>query len=361
MGTTFKTAAAVLLGSVLLTNQTGATRQQGGANSPSWPGWGGPDHDFSVPAADLATSWPAGGPKRLWSRPLGNGYSAISVDGSLLYTMYRPPFEGREFGCSEEEVVVALDAATGRTVWEHRYSSSNADRTFDPSTGCGPHATPLIVGDRLFTVATNKVFLALDKKTGKLLWAHDFVTEFGTTPRNPLFITVQHGHAPSPLAYKDMVITMVGGPGQGVMAFKQDGGRVVWKSGTFGDIANASPILIRVDGEEQIVVMSSDGTHAFDPNTGLGLWNMTLSTWHGANISTPIYNEEEGVLCVPLVTGNIAERKAQHIPSSSAATVTASRNSRNSGGIIDRRRISVTSCRPARTTCSAVATLAPVS
>src|SRR6185295_11339939 len=79
-----------------------------------WPQWGGPSRNFKVNAKGLANSWPAGGPKKLWSRMLGEGYSAVVAEAGVLYTMYR---EG------SDEVVIAMDAATGKTLWEHRYDA----------------------------------------------------------------------------------------------------------------------------------------------------------------------------------------------------------------------------------------------
>src|SRR5262245_63795652 len=64
----------------------------GAAPTPAtdWPQWGGPTRDFKSASRGLAASWPASGPKEIWSRPLGEGYSAISVEGDVLYTQYRP-------------------------------------------------------------------------------------------------------------------------------------------------------------------------------------------------------------------------------------------------------------------------------
>src|SRR5262249_21988544 len=56
------------------------------APAAAWPQWGGPNRNFAVPAVDLATAWPAGGPRRLWQRPLGDGFSSIVTDGTSLYT-----------------------------------------------------------------------------------------------------------------------------------------------------------------------------------------------------------------------------------------------------------------------------------
>jgi outer membrane protein assembly factor BamB len=121
-----------------------AAAQQKGSK-PEWPGWGGPNANFTSDAKGLATSWPAEGPKKLWSRPLGEGHSSIIVERGRLYTMYRPS-TGVRNQWKPEEVVIALDAATGKTLWEYRYPSTLETMNF--SRGAGPHATPLIAGMR---------------------------------------------------------------------------------------------------------------------------------------------------------------------------------------------------------------------
>ena len=57
------------------------------AGSPDWAQWGGPDRNFKCKAKGLADAWPESGPKKLWSRELGDGYSAVVSDGDTLYTM----------------------------------------------------------------------------------------------------------------------------------------------------------------------------------------------------------------------------------------------------------------------------------
>ena len=258
-----------------------------------WPGWGGPLRNFVTTGGNLATSWPSSGPPRLWSRPLGEGHSSIAVDRGRLYTMYRPPsaVRGR---FAAEEVIVALDAASGKTLWEHRFPASLETMNF--SRGAGPHATPLIVGDRLFAAASDKQFFALDKHTGRVLWTHNFVKEFGAPP-NQMRYAIMPGYAPSPIAYGDTVIAMVGGPNQGVMAFRQDDGRVVWKSGHFpDDISPASPILITLDGEDQLVATSGDGVHGLAPADGRSLWSFAFPTRSGVNITMPVWSPSDRTL-----------------------------------------------------------------
>jgi hypothetical protein len=78
-----------------------------------WLQWGGPNGDFTVETKGLAEKWPTDGPRHLWKRLLGDGYSSILYKDDQLFTMY---------GEDKSEVVIALEARTGGTKWEHRYS-----------------------------------------------------------------------------------------------------------------------------------------------------------------------------------------------------------------------------------------------
>src|SRR6185436_1012650 len=146
-----------------------STSPGGRAATPSaWTQWGGPTRDFMSDATGLATTWPAAGPKKLWSRALGEGHSSILVENGRLYTMYRPLGMLSVVRRSQEEVVTALDAATGKTMWEFKYPSPTDDLDF--SQGAGPHATPLIVGNLLYATSTRKELFALNKATGARVW-----------------------------------------------------------------------------------------------------------------------------------------------------------------------------------------------
>jgi outer membrane protein assembly factor BamB len=251
-----------------------------------WQQWGGPDRNFSVAnSAPLANQWPSTGPPLLWSRPLGNGHSAILVDEGRLYTMYRVG-EPRRGPWQTEEIVVSMDAATGKTLWEYKYPS----RIADFSRGAGPHATPLIAGDRLFTSGTNMQLHAFDKRTGKLLWGHDLVAEYRVPP---LLIrpVVKSGNGSSPIAYKDLVITFAGGPGQSLMAFRQSDGALVWKHGDYL-ISGSSPLLIRLDGRDQLIVFAGSQVNGVDPDNGRVLWSHPHDPGNDFNFSLPLFGAD---------------------------------------------------------------------
>jgi outer membrane protein assembly factor BamB len=178
--------------------------------------------------------------------------------------------------------VIALDATTGRTLWEHTYEAPHQGG-MNMEYGPGPHSTPLLVGDRLFAVGVTGKLHALDRRTGKVAWAHDLIGELkGKTPGR--------GYSCSPIAYGTTVIHTLGGPGQALVAFDQATGNVAWKNAGF-DPAPSSPILIRVDGQEQLVIFHADGVGGFDPRNGNPLWDHPHKTDWGLNISTPVWGE----------------------------------------------------------------------
>jgi outer membrane protein assembly factor BamB len=253
--------------------------QTGGTSN--WLQWGGAHRNFVSDVKGLASTWPPGGPKRLWSRELGDGHSAIAAEGGLLYTLYRPAARGPA-QVEQVEIVTALDASTGATIWQFRYAASTASMNYE--YGVGPHSTPLVTASRVYATSSRAELFALDKKTGTKIWSHDLVKEYGA----PLF---QRGYSGSPLLYKGNVIVPIGGVGQTLAAFSAETGKLVWRGGSC-DYAPASPIQIDVDGQAQIVMLGGDCVVGVDAATGKSQWSHPHRTDFGLNISTPVWSPD---------------------------------------------------------------------
>jgi outer membrane protein assembly factor BamB len=247
------------------------------ATDSDWPWWGGPRFDWKPATPDLADTWPESGPPVVWRRPLGEGYSAISVLDGNLYTMLRN---------GETETVVAMSAADGKTLWEFTYDSPTAGYSFD--RGSGPHSTPAATADRVFAIGSTGKFHALDRAKGTKLWGHDLIGELKGGKRH-------RGYSSSPLVHGDVVIVVVGGEGGTVVAFKQSDGSVAWRGGA-DDSSYSSPILIDVSGERQLVSFASTRVIGFDPDDGNELWSHPHLTRNAFNISTPLWSAEDGIL-----------------------------------------------------------------
>lgn len=236
-----------------------------------WLQWGGPDRNFMPAATGLAAKWPESGPKKLWSRELGPGHSAVSVEKGVLYTMYRK---------GDQDVVVALNAADGKTLWETAYDApAKPDMMLD--FGPGPHATPLIVGDRIFVASALVICTALDKKDGKILWSHDLMKELNASH-------VGRGYGPSPIAYNDMVIMPAGGKDAGVVAYKQSDGTLVWKTPPMRP-TQSSLILAKINNEDHLIGGMGVDRFGLNPVNGEFRWKTQVDQQSATMMSTPLF------------------------------------------------------------------------
>lgn len=236
----------------------------------AWTQWGGPNRNFQTEAVGLKEQWPPGGPRIVWKRPLGEGYSSPSIEGTFLYTMYGSP--GQEF-------VLCCDAITGKTQWEHATSSSFRSDAHD--MGNGPYATPLIAGDRLFTTGVAGRLQCFEKRTGKVIWTQDLWQQHNGT-------RLMYGYASSPIAFRDTVIVPVGGKGKALVAFNQADGTVAWAKNDFAN-AYSSPLLINVDGLEQLAIVMDGVVFAVNPHNGDLQWRLPFKADYGISVATPVW------------------------------------------------------------------------
>lgn len=261
--------------------------------SAQWPQWGGKDRNFIADAKDLAPAWPESGPRKIWSRTFGTGHSSLAFVDGRLYGMYREP-EGEMLAdpmgpavvAPKVEVVIALDAETGKTIWEYKYDAAPMpDGTIGAENIRGPNATPLVHEGKVYALGGTGNLHCIDQKTGKPVWSHDVLAEYGA--RMP-----GYGFASSPLIYKNSLILPVGGPGVGVMAFDPVSGKVLWKKHDFAG-THSSPIVIRVDGKDEMVLLSGAEVMGMDPANGEIEWRYPFRS----NVMTPLWGDD-GILFI---------------------------------------------------------------
>ena len=238
-----------------------------------WTQWGGPHRNFHTEASGIKETWPAAGPRVIWKRPLGEGYSSPAVENGVLYTMYGKP---------REEVVLAAEAESGKTLWEH--ATPMTFQSDAPEMGNGPYATPLIAGSRVLTAGVAGRLQCLDKKTGKLVWTQQLWADHNGS-------RMMYGYASSPIAFRDMVIVPVGGRGKALMAFRQSDGTVAWAKNDFGNVYS-SPVLINVAGLEQLAVLMDGALIAVNPHNGDLQWQVPLKADYSIAVATPVWGPD---------------------------------------------------------------------
>ena len=239
-----------------------------------WTQWGGPNRNFHTDARGLKDTWAATGPRVVWKRPLGEGYSSPAVENGVLYVMYGKP---------RQEVLMAADAETGKTLWE-RATPMTFESDYAREMGNGPYSTPLIAGNRLFTTGVAGRLQCLDKKTGKLFWTQQLWDDHRGSQ-------MMYGYSSSPIAFRETVIVPVGGRGKAVMGFQQADGKVAWSQGNLGNVYS-SPVLISVSGLEQLAVLLDGAVLAVNPHNGDPQWQVPFKADYSIAVATPVYGPD---------------------------------------------------------------------
>ncbi len=230
--------------------------------------WRGPNRDGSAAGFVEPKTWPKELRQR-WTLAIGPGYATPLVVGSRLYTMTRR---------NEAEVMMALDAASGKVVWESSYAAPYTMPAGTVPHGPGPKATPLFHDGKLYALGISGIVSAFDAASGKRLWQRP--APEGTPPL--------YGTAMSPLADGDRIVVHVGGHDNGALtAFNKDTGAVVWRWVGDGP-AYASPIIATFGGTRQMVTISQKNVVGLAADTGALLWQRPLKSDYDNNSATPI-------------------------------------------------------------------------
>jgi outer membrane protein assembly factor BamB len=237
----------------------------------SWPQWRGPARTGVLTDAEAPATWPVNLAKG-WSVEVGEGYSSpIAGNGRVFVHSRRDP----------DEVVSAIDQASGKVAWTQRYAAPMQKNPYAKQMAKGPYSTPLLAGERLFTLGTTAVLSAWNAATGALLWRKDFSSRVDTSK---LFC----GTAMSPLATRNGIIVHVGDDREGaIMALDPATGKERWTT-TISGPGYASPIEATLAGTSQIVTMTTRSVIGVDGASGKVLWEFPFTDEWNENIVTPI-------------------------------------------------------------------------
>ena len=247
------------------------------AHAADWPEFMGPTRDQVSTQTGLLDAFPASGPRLVFEKHVGTGYSAPSVRGGVMVVHHR---------IADEEIVEACDATTGATLWKHAYPSAFRD-PFGYNNG--PRCSPLLTADRCYTFGAEGVLLCLDFKTGNAVWRRDTAKDFEVPE-------AFFGVGSSPVLEDGRLFVQVGGqPDKAVVAFDAATGKTLWAAGgektwtglpmlgwpgsrtivwNMADAAFAkqasycTPVLATLHGRRHLLTVTRQGLISLDPQTG---------------------------------------------------------------------------------------------
>lgn len=218
-----------------------------------WPQWRGMNRDGKVTGFKAPSTWPAD-LKQVWKVSVGFCDATPVLSGNNLYLNTRQ---------GDQEVVMCLDAATGKELWKTPYP---AIAVTGPSASQhpGPRGTPSVSNGKIVTFGASGILSCLDATTGKLLWRKD-------NPSNafPAFFT-----GASPLLTDGLCIIHIGKKDDGqVVAYDLNTGAEKWKWAGDGP-SYSSPSVMTVEGKKLLIVITEKNIMALNLADGKMLWQI---------------------------------------------------------------------------------------
>ncbi|MEO7133433.1 MAG: PQQ-binding-like beta-propeller repeat protein, partial [Vicinamibacterales bacterium] len=222
---------------------------------------------------NLPAAWSPRGDNLAWRIPIGSRSSPVAF-GNRLYL--NSPVGTLD---NTQERLVAIDAETGKVVWEKRLSLYLSDVPQHRASWASPAVDPETGNIYMFTVAAQLICVSPD---GKVLWDRSLPDEYGA-------VTTHGGRTTSPIVEGDKVILNalilawgdLNRTGNRYFAFDKKTGQTVWISSPqtrHYDTNYSTPIVGTIDGTRTMIVGGTDGAyHALKVNTGEKIWSVEVS------------------------------------------------------------------------------------
>lgn len=252
------------------------------AMADDWPQWMGPHRDDVYHESGVINSIPEDGLKVKWRVPIAGGYAGPAVaNGRVFVTDYLADSvevsnnPGQRQERKGKERVLAFDAETGKQLWTYEY-----ERPYSISYAVGPRCTPTIDGELLYWIGAEGDLVCLKAENGQVVWKRSLSKDFDA--QIPIW-----GVAGHPLVAGDLLIVMVGGVGQGVVALDKRNGEMQWKS-LNAKMGYAPPSVVEAGGTRQLIIYHPEGISSLSLLDGQKFWEIELKPAYEMSVARPM-------------------------------------------------------------------------
>jgi outer membrane protein assembly factor BamB len=257
------------------------------ASAGDWPNIHGPHRDNHSADTGLTWAWGKDGPPIAWALDVGAGFAGVAVSGGSVFLFHR---------IGDEEVLAALDPATGKEKWKYSARTRYVDDFgFDP----GPRCVPVVSGGRVVALGADGDLHAVEAATGKKLWHRNVRADY-RAPKG------YFGVGASPIVIADRLLVNVGARGAGIVAFDPATGKELWKA-TDDPPSYAAPNVIDFGGKPHAAFFTRSGLVVVDPADGkvkfTKPWRSRLDA--SVNAASPVVRKDELLLTASYGTGAV--------------------------------------------------------
>ena len=232
--------------------------------SAKWLQFRGPNYNGISTERGFKTDWGKGEPKQIWQAAVDRGFSSVVISDGRLYTIGN---------ADEKDIVYCLAENNGELIWKYSYPEPYDSRGF----AGGPHATPTIHDDKVYTISRQGCLYCFDKVAGTVIWYKHLQEDYKIK-------IPEWGFTGSPIIMKDLLIINAGTAG---MAVNKDSGDIVWLTGT--EIAGYStPVPFELSGRQYVGIFMAESVAAVEAFTGKVYWQYPWKTPYKINVADPI-------------------------------------------------------------------------
>jgi outer membrane protein assembly factor BamB len=242
-----KTVRAIAIIFILLTtNQVFAS---------DWPQFLGPTRNSISDQKSILLSWPQQGPEVLWTAEVGIGFGGPVVKDGKVYLLDRDDKVGDTLRC--------FDLSNGKELWNFGYKAPGTVIMY-----AGSRSVPTVDGNNVYLCGHNGDLYCININTHKPVWHKNIWTDFGGGDL-PIWAITQ-----CPLIYGNFLIVASQAPQAGVVAYNKLTGEIVWKTHNLGNETYVSPAVVKIEGKDHIVMVTSSTNHIGHPEAQYTLGNI---------------------------------------------------------------------------------------
>lgn len=213
-----------------------------------WPQYLGPNGNSVSAQKNILRSWPENGPEVLWTVDVGIGFGGPVVKDGKVYLLDRDDEVGDNLRC--------FDLSSGKELWDFGYEAPGS--VMFP----GSRSVPTLDSNHVYSCGPYGDLYCIDINAHEPVWNKNVWTDFGGG-KIPRWAITQ-----CPLVYGDLLIVASQAPEAGIVAYEKLTGNVIWKTPSLGPVGYVSPAIVKVSGEDHVVMITAASGGRGSPLTG---------------------------------------------------------------------------------------------